>query len=209
MESVLRQLGGHPIRPAALYKELETGCFRAVPNNEEAARHFLKFFEETSEEGRKAIGLQTRKNFEKYFRWDMSAGKWAAIFDSFEEIPIERTWASPPKIHQPSPPLTKEQVNGSDPTQLARWLIVEVLGDVSKLNTFFESRLARDLTYRSSTSSTGGMYFNESSAAFEGINFRLHFDFDIAYNQLKAQCERRNAWEQRRVQVMQERRLLR
>ena len=44
MESVLRKLGGTPIRPAALYKELETGCYRAVPNNELAAEKFHEFF---------------------------------------------------------------------------------------------------------------------------------------------------------------------
>ena len=37
MESVLRKLEGYPIKPKALYKELETGCLRAVPDNDAAA----------------------------------------------------------------------------------------------------------------------------------------------------------------------------
>ena len=49
MESVLRKLGGYPIKPAALYKELETGCLRAVPDNEEAANYFLDFFSKSDE----------------------------------------------------------------------------------------------------------------------------------------------------------------
>jgi hypothetical protein len=134
----------------------------------------------------------------------ISGAKWEAIFDEMEIMPTEQTWASQPKLHQTSPPLPADQINGSDPASLARWLIVEALGDKSKLNTFFESRLVRDLTYRSATSSTGGMYFNESSAAFDGINQRNFFDFNVAYNQMKAQCERRNNWEQRRVQVLTE-----
>ena len=43
MESVLGQLDGTPIKPKALYKELETGCLRAVPDNELAAKLFKNF----------------------------------------------------------------------------------------------------------------------------------------------------------------------
>ena len=59
--------------------------------------------------------------------------------------------------------------------------------------------------YKSSTASTGGMYFNESSQAFAGTGARESFDFDIAYNQMRAQCDRRNQWEQRRAEVMKQR----
>ena len=75
---------------------------------------------------------------------------------------------------------------------LAQWLIVNVLGYQSKLNTWFEARMTRDLLYRTATSSTGGMYFNESSAAFDGINHRVEFNFDIAYDQMKNLCIRKN-----------------
>ena len=204
MESVLRKLGGEPIKPAGHYKELETGCLRAVPDNEAASQYFFKFFEETTEEGRKAIGDNTRKQFEKHYQWDISGKKWEAIFDSFEIMPPEQTWFSQPKLHQPKPRLEAGEIENVDAGQLAKWLIVEALGDPSKLNTFFESRLTRDLTYRSSTNSTGGMYFNESSAAFDGMNQRVAFDFNIAYDQMVQLCERRNNWEQRRSQVMQQ-----
>ena len=79
------------------------------------------------------------------------------------------------------------------------------MGDPTKLNSFYEARLTRDLMYRSSTGSTGGMYFNESSAAFDGANNRQAFDFSIAYNNLKSICDRRNNWEQKRVEVMKQR----
>ena len=93
--------------------------------------------------------------------------------------------------------------------EIARWLITSVLGDPSKCNTFFEARLTRDLLYRSATSSTGGMYFNESSAAFDGINHRVDFNFDIAYDQMVGMCNRTNSWEQKRAEVMKERGLMR
>ena len=65
-----------------------------------------------------------------------------------------------------------------------------------------EARLVRDLMYKSTTSTTGGMYFNESSAAFDGKQGRSFFDFDMAYNQMLALCNRRNYWEQKRLDAI-------
>ena len=201
MESVLRKLEGIPIKPLALYKELETGCLRAVPNNDLAAQLFQEFFD-MSEDARSAAGKKTRQNFEKYYQWDISGKKWEDYFDSVEIRPIEQTWASPPKIHTPAekPNDVPQNANHSD---LAKWLILNVLGDPSRLDTFFEARLTRDLMYKSVTASTGGMYFNESSAAFDGLNVRSNFAFDVAYDTLLGQCNRRNSWEQKRIEIMQ------
>jgi glycosyltransferase involved in cell wall biosynthesis len=200
MESVLRQLGGFPIKPKALYKELETGCLRAVPDNELAATMFHEFFK-NSKEKRREIGLNTRKNFEKHFQWHLSGKQWEEYFDSFEKLPIEQTWAAPPRLHKPEP--KPQQIPPNTPfTDLAKWLIVKVLGEQERLNTYFESRLVRDLMYRTTTGVTGGMYFNESSAAFDGANNRQEFNFDIAYEQMRQLCERRNQWEQMRYQKM-------
>ena len=160
-----------------------------------------------SEEERLAEGKRTRENFEKHFQWHMSGKKWEEYFDSVKLEPVERTWASQPKIHKPveKPQDIPDSLNSNN---IARWLILNVLGDPSKINTFFEARLTRDLLYRSATSSTGGMYFNESSAAFDGINHRVEFNFDIAYDQMVGMCERKNSWEQKRIETMKHRGLM-
>ena len=201
MESVLRKLGGHPIKPSALYKELETGCLRAVPDNEEAAKFFLEFFKKSDAE-RLEIGKQTREAFNKYYQWHLSGSVWEKYFDETEPVPFENGWASQPRLHQPA---EKLQIQGNEShSTLAKWLIANVLGDPSKLNTYFESRMTRDLIYQQATSSTGGMYFNESSAAFDGQNHRSPFNFDIAYDQMKSLCERTNHWERSRVSRIQQ-----
>jgi len=201
MESVVRQLGGTPITPKALYKELETGCMRAVPDNDLAAQKFLEFFQKTKEE-REALGLRTRELFEQQFQWHISGGQWEKYFDSIDIIPEEKSWKSPPRISYPAQPLTEDQLNNvSNYQQLAQWLIVEVLREPEKLNTFLEARLIRDLTYKTSTATTGGMYYNESSAAFD--NKRLTpFSFEDAYKHFSSLCERRNHWEQKRLKVI-------
>jgi glycosyltransferase involved in cell wall biosynthesis len=200
MESVVRNLGGIPIKPKALYKELETGCFRAVPNNE-LASELMKSFFELSQEDRNRMGNTTRQNFEKYYTWENSGKAWENYFDSVEILPEELTWKSPPRIHKPAPKPDKLPENAQH-GQLARWLITNVLCEPDKINSYMEARLIRDLMYHATTATTGGMYFNESSAAFDGKMGRTQFDFDIAYKQMLNMCNKRNFWEQRRYQAL-------
>ena len=202
MESEIRKLQGHPIKPAALYKELETGCLRAVPDNDAAAEYFLHFFQNKTEEERVAEGKRTRKNFEKHFQWHLSGNKWEQIFDATPIRPIEQTWASPPRVLEPADKIPDDQLQNVSPTMQAQYLIGNVLRDPLRAGTFFESRMIRDLTYKSSTGSTGGMYFNESSQAFDGTNQRQGFDFHIAYDSMVAQRHRINTWEQKRIEVL-------
>ena len=206
MESVLRKLDGHPIKPKALYKELETGCMRAVPDNDAAAEFFLDFFSQSDEEIAKA-GQRCRENFDKYYQWHLSGKKWEDYFDSIDVPNADQSWLAPIRQHQPEEKPKEMPPNISD-SALARWLITNVLGDPSKADTWFESRLTRDLMYRSSTASTGGMYFNESSAAFDGMNHRVDFNFDIAYDQMVGMCQRRNHWEKLRCDTMKSRGLM-
>lgn len=199
MESVIRQLGGIPLKPKAMYKELETGCYRAVPDNDLTTEQLIEFFNKP-EPIRNKIGFEMRKNFEKHFQWHQSGKVWEDYFDSVEVLDENTTWYSPPRYRRPKP---KESIDPNKMPQesLARWLILEVLCDPSKVNSFMEARLTRDLMYQTTTSSTGGMYFNESSAAFEGKNSRNPFDFDKAYDHFVNLCNRHNAWEQRRIEV--------
>jgi len=200
MESEVRKLGGIPLKPKALYKELETGCYRAVPDNDLTAKEFAKFFA-LSDEEREEMGEATRKNFEEKYQWNISGKMWEDCFDEFDILPIEQTWASPARVRNPDPK-PEEMPQNISHAELARWLITNVLCEPQRINTFFESRLCRDLAYQSSTSTTGGMYFNESSAAFDGSAVRSPFNFDMAYEHMASLCMRRNSWESARMQML-------
>lgn len=200
MESVLKQLEGIPITPKSLYKELETGCMRAVPDNDLAAKIFKTFFEKSPQE-REEMGKRCHKNFLKHFQWDKSGSQWENYFDSIEITPDEETWKSKPRIRNPNQKLTKEQLSKMPHKEIARWLINFALCEPEKTNSYIESRLARDLMYGTTTSVTGGMYFNESSAAFDGRNSIQSFNFDKAYDHFVQLCHRRNMWEQKRAEA--------
>ena len=198
MESVLRQLDGTPIKPKALYKELETGCLRAVPDNELAAKLFKEFFE-LPKTVRSKKGFDTRQKFLDLFQWDKSGKVWESYFDSVEIRPDTETWLSPVDIQNPEPkPTISPETKHND---LAQWLIVNVLKEPDKIGKYLESRLTRDLMYECMSASTAGMYFNEFSAAFDGKNQRHPFNFDIAYNEMANMRLRKNKWEQKRAEV--------
>lgn len=199
MQSVLRQLGGIPIKPKALYKELETGCFRAVPDNELAAQKLIEFFEQPKNV-RKRMGFNTRQAFLEHFQWDKTGQMWENYFDSVEIQPDEKTWKSPPRISYPKPK-PKNIPEGISHEELSKWLITDVLCEPEKVNSFMQARLTRDLMYGCSTATTGGMYFNESSANFDAKNIRNPFSFDMAYDHMAALCQRRNSWEQKRAEA--------
>lgn len=206
MESVVRNLGGVPLTPKALYKELETGCFRAVPDNALAAAKFKEFFDQPVSIRRKH-GFDTRQAFLKHYQWNQSGRAWEQYFDSVKISDSFDNWKEPPMIKNPQPKPEKLPDNISY-QNLARWLINEVLCEPHRINSYFESRLIRDLTYKNSTATTGGMYFNENSAMFDGRQSRVPFDFNIAYDQMSFLCARRNAWENRRIEMLKARSMM-
>jgi|688.fasta_scaffold00819_31 glycosyltransferase involved in cell wall biosynthesis len=202
MESVVRNLKGIPIKPKTLYKELETGCLRAVPDNDLAANKLLEFFNLTNAE-RNKMSQETREAFIEHYQWNKSGDAWANYFDSVDILPDNESWYSPPRIRQPEPKPQSLPPNLSF-KQISNWLISSVLCEPKLLNSHMQARIIRDLMYGSSTSTTGGMYFNESSAAFDGKMARSQFDFNTAYDYMVALCNRRNFWEQKRIEAIKQ-----
>lgn len=192
MSSVVRKLGGFPLKPKALYNEVETGCDRAVPDNEYTANKMKEFFD-LSDQERETLSNNSRLNFKKYYQWDKTAKKWEEYFDSVKTKPIEETWKSPPRIHQPATEVP-HNLSGSE---YARWLIINVLGEPEKLNTYFESRVIRDLNYGMFINGTGDLYLNEDSYKFVKPEFE-QFEKEEAYNMMANLCKRRNHWEMTR-----------
>ncbi len=200
MESVVRKLEGVPLKLAAKYKELETGCYRAVPDNHNTAKEFATFFNKSDEE-RRQIGDRTRELFLEHFRWEQSGAKWEECFDQCPIRPMEETWLSEPDIQKPADKPEKLPEK-STAQSLARWLIVEVLRRPDLINSHMEARMCRDLTYNTVTATTGGVYQNEASAAFDAKASVRPFDFDMAYTHMVNMRNKINYWEDQRRKVL-------
>ena len=102
-------------------------------------------------------------------------------------------------VHEPS----SQMPNGLNNRETAKWLIVNVLGEPERLDSYLEARLIRDLNYGVFLEGTSSLYFNEDSFAYNKPAFQ-EFNLQEAYNQLAELCHKRNYWEQRRVGMIQE-----
>jgi len=198
MESVVKQLGAIPLEPKALYKEMETGCMRAVPNNEDTATKLIEFFKNPSPV-RKQLGFKVRQNFLQHFQWDKSGAVWEKYFDSIS-IPDEKdTWLSKPDIQQPTP---KQDPNGFQSfDHMATFLINDVLKKPEMINSMLYARLVRDLMYGYTTSHVDGVYQNENSMITDGRKAAASFNYDTAYENVLHMRNYINLLETRRAEA--------
>jgi len=194
MSDVVRRVGGYPIPLKMLYREMETGCDRAYPDEDKFVEILEKFCT-LPKMLRDKKREDTRSAVNKHYSWDKTAEKWMEVFDSLSRNKSDKGWEATPRIVGPED--VGEFVNYMDNAKYARWLIDSVLGEQERQNTFFESRIIRDLNYGVHLKGMSGLYFNEQAHMFERPKYEV-FNRDIAYQEMVGLNYRRNLWEQRR-----------
>ena len=206
METVIEKLDGFALEPAAYYKELETGCYRAVPDNEKTCDILVDFFNKPSFD-RKKIGFKTKQNFLKHFQWDVSGSMWEKYFDSVEIVDEKLTWLSKPDI-KPIPDLGDiraiyDRFQGSE-YEISKWLIEDILQLPKFVNSELHLRLCRDLHYAlvTATTASGGYYVNDSSITEAGGNRKISFSLQDAYNLLARYRHVINQLEHQRAETL-------
>jgi hypothetical protein len=195
MSDTLRKLNGVPIAPIALSMELETGCYRAIPNNDKLIEKLVVFFEKLTEEQRLSLRQQTREAYLKHYGWNKTASKWAKYIDNIDCEKYEKAWRSSPSYINIPTDYPKNLSN----KDFARWLIINVLGEPSRINSYMEARIIRDLNYQVTNFTHGGTYFNETSMLFQKGNWKP-FDQEKAFQYFVSVGQRKNYWENQRWQ---------
>lgn len=198
MSSVIRKLGGTPLTPKALYKEMETGCMRAVPDNDETAKKIKEFFKK-SEEERRDLGKQTYENFKKHYQWEQSGKKWEEIFDALPLRDMSETWFSPARVLQPQPKLQNYQQHALP--DIVNHLVTHVLGLPQKKTSYMYQKLLRDLKYGHSYNANSNVYCNDSSM-LEVSSSAKPFNYDTAYEICCSLRNQFNMAEQYRMQII-------
>lgn len=196
MSDVVRKLNGYPIDVKLLYCEMETGCNRAYPDDDKFIEILTDFFSMPTPM-RQAKGMETRGCYANNYSWDKTADKWMEVFDSFE---VENLWRKPARLFTPAQP-TEQIINNTSNAEYAKWLIVNVLCEPDRLNSYMHTRLVRDLNYEAYLEGTAGLYFNEQSFVFNQGQY-APFNREVAYNQMANLCNRRNHWELKRQQLL-------
>ena len=140
MHDIIKNIEGIPLKPAAYAKELETGCFRAIPDNKDLIENLHQFLT-LPEPVRLSAGRKTRLAFEKNYNWDVITDKWISFIKS---LTIDsKKWDSPPEISE-IPDSVPENLSNAD---YVRWLIINVLRDQTKIGSILEANLLRNLTF--------------------------------------------------------------
>jgi len=189
MADVVRKLNGYPIKVKSLEPEAETGCERAIPDNEDFIDKLLSFTQ-LPEILRKRKGFQTRKLAEKFYDWDKNIKVWEDYFDSIDLKSIQETWDSPVKL------LPKHDIipDIKDMDYLLRWLFNNIIERPDLCDGYSFLRILRDVQMGVSNQSTSDFFFNELSAT-GSTSKRIPFGRDEAVRQIMKIAENYNQWE--------------
>lgn len=190
LEDILEKIDGIRIK-CSLNKEIETGRNFAIPDEDDFIDKLEQLYMLPREE-RLNIGIRTRENYLKNYSWEKTTQVW---IDAINSVEAKKSWDSEPNFHQPVQYDEKGQL---DSYSYAAWLIINVLGDKTQLNTFMHSRLARDLDRGMWNEVPNGGYYEEKSHMFTK-NKWAPFDRQTAYRILLNKRNNINECEKIRV----------
>jgi glycosyltransferase involved in cell wall biosynthesis len=193
MNDNIRKLNGYPIPVLTLQKEIETGRDSAIPD-EVAFVEYLKQFFAQDKFQTELQRIKTRESYLSNYSWDKAADAWTNAINS---IPVKNNWNARPNYHNPASikSINTERMSNVD---FARWLIVHVLGDRSKINSQLELRLIRDLNLGAKFRSMGSFYQSDDSALTSHTHYE-NFSREMAYNELVHLRNQINEFEHKRV----------
>jgi glycosyltransferase involved in cell wall biosynthesis len=192
MESIVKNLHGIPINIQKYFREPESHSYRVYPDDEHFIQKLCWFFN-LPEQLQLKMGRDSYTACKKLYNWDTVTQKW---MDAIDNVPSPQlSWSNtPPRLHKPNlriPP----NLNNLD---FIRWCFVNILGDPSKINSYWETKYLRNLNYGVSIDGTGGLHTSELS---DPMFSQKHppFNRDQLIKMLIEGCERNNHCEQKRV----------
>tara|TARA_Y100001963_G_scaffold159549_1_gene263707 strand:+ start:6168 stop:7832 length:1665 start_codon:yes stop_codon:yes gene_type:complete len=141
MEDVVRNLNGQPIKVKRLFRELETGAYRAMPDNDDLAQSLLAFFS-SPEPIRQRKGFKAREAAVNNYTWDHTAKAWENYFDSVELRKLQGQWNSSPRFVNEKAEVPENIMNHKDFVEIALQQILN-----GRMKTHQKSEMIRDLNY--------------------------------------------------------------
>ncbi len=144
MEDVVKNTGGIPLKVGRMYRDVGTGAYRALPDNDACADQIMKFFKKPVAM-RRVMGNKARKATELHYNWDKTAKIWEEYFDGVELKDLQGKWSSPARPHG-KPPAMPAPESMSNPAYID-WLITKVMREPKYLNTRFAMKYLRQLNY--------------------------------------------------------------
>lgn len=198
MESVVKNIGGYGVIPKQYYVECETGCKRAVPDNDS----FVGLLKQLhgQKENLQELGNQVRSRALNHYSWDKASDAWAKHFKTIEQKDPSTTWNSPAKIFEPAKQLPQGLSSTAD---AVNYIFTDILHKPEWIGGYLWKRVLRDVSfgYRCENMDKG-FYFNESH--LKGQNSNSPFSLEQACEEMVNFRNQLNNWEQIRMQKIQE-----
>tara|TARA_B100001113_G_C21110312_1_gene622908 strand:+ start:571 stop:2208 length:1638 start_codon:yes stop_codon:yes gene_type:complete len=190
MESVIKNINGIPIPPLTFSRECETGCNRAIPNNEKFVDLLVDITSKSKEDIRK-IGSSIRDSAISHYKWDETADKWLKYIQSQDALDHQQTWKSPPRIFTPAKEIPSNIVSIIDKIN---FIFTDVIFKPEWIGTYFWKRMLKDCTFGYRCESIDpNYYFNESH--IQSYNTNKPFSIDKAFEEMYRFRLQLNEWE--------------
>jgi len=198
MESVVKNIGGYGVIPKQYYVECETGCKRAIPDNDSFVGLLTQLHSEKDK--LKQLGSQVRDRALENYSWDKTADAWAKHFNAVEKKDPATTWYSP--LNAPEPEINMLQ-NPESMAHSVNHIFTNVLHKPEWIGGYLWKRVLRDVTFGYRCENMDKQfYFNESHKKTNTSN--APFCLEDAYKEMINFRKQLNNWEHSRVQRNQQ-----
>lgn len=187
MEDFVDKLYAYPIELSDTYKELETGCERAVPNKDSIVNIFNDFFSKTKEE-REKMSRKTRRLYEENYSWDKTVKAWSDIVD---DCPYA-DW----KVEAHIIPVVDIPTNQNSNNEFMEAVCSAYIPYEPHKNSYFMNAILRDLN-RGMTKINFDGYFGESGPLSDNKNRSISRDMIKTF--LSNRLQQHNLWESARL----------
>lgn len=189
MASVIKSIGAYAVPVLHYSRESDTGCYRAIPDNNAFQEILTKLISKPRHElDQEGSNVSTLTKI--IYNWDKTAHAWADYLTSSDTIPDHLTWKSPIAIQKPAP----FNPNLMHPKDQANFLVAEVLRKPELIGRYLWRRFMKDLTYgRRLDNTEGNFYFNEHHIKDQVRS--KPFSFKDAYGEMIKLREYYNTWE--------------
>ncbi|MCW4039971.1 MAG: glycosyltransferase [Candidatus Bathyarchaeota archaeon] len=184
MEDVVHKLGAYPIK-FNKYKELETGCDRAVPLKDDIINTFNIFFHKKSQSDRDALGKSTRLLFEQNYSWDTTAEQWARIIDDCKYA----DWKQPPIIY----PLVDIKTDQSSHSEFIKDMLNAYMYTGSHKHSHYVRNMYASLCRGTTRMNFDGFFTSDFTPSNDSKQAPI--DRQHLVNFMKKRLENYNVWE--------------
>lgn len=153
MEDFVQKLDAYPIN-CSTYKELETGCDRAVPYIDNIVDIFTNFFSLTPEQ-RAEKSRNTRKLYEECYSWENTVSSWSKCID---DCPYAN-WSGASEAK----PIIDIRIDQPSNGEFMRDLINAYIYNPDHRDSYFTRNILRDLNRGMTKVAFDGYYQSEFS----------------------------------------------